>query len=125
MPGDADRNLAASGPFAVVAASSLPSSGIAPIFDCQSCGACCSYSAEWPRFSTEDDAQLDRIPEKHVAADLSGMRCDGVRCSALSGEVGKSTACTIYELRPDVCRACMPGDDECLMARRALGFSTS
>ncbi|WP_189524519.1 MULTISPECIES: YkgJ family cysteine cluster protein [unclassified Mesorhizobium] len=106
----------------MLAASSPPSS--APVFDCQSCGACCSYSAEWPRFSTEDDAQLDRIPEKHVAADLSGMRCDGVRCSALSGEVGKSTACTIYELRPDVCRACMPGDDECLMARRALGFST-
>ncbi|MBZ9905012.1 YkgJ family cysteine cluster protein [Mesorhizobium sp. BR115XR7A] len=92
------------------------------MFDCQSCGACCSYSAEWPRFSTEDDAQLDRIPEKYVAADLSGMRCNGVRCSALSGEVGKSTACAIYDLRPDVCRACMPGDDECLMARRALGF---
>ncbi|TIW89146.1 MAG: YkgJ family cysteine cluster protein, partial [Mesorhizobium sp.] len=61
MPRDADRNLAASGPFAVLAASSPPSS--APVFDCQSCGACCSYSAEWPRFSTEDDAQLDRIPE--------------------------------------------------------------
>ncbi|WP_246678310.1 MULTISPECIES: YkgJ family cysteine cluster protein [unclassified Mesorhizobium] len=110
----------------MVAATTLAScqAGITPVFDCQSCGACCSYSAEWPRFSTEDDAQLDRIPEKYVAADLSGMRCDGVRCSALSGEVGKSTACTIYEMRPDVCRACMPGDDECLMARRALGFST-
>ncbi|TPK05891.1 YkgJ family cysteine cluster protein [Mesorhizobium sp. B2-5-7] len=127
MPRDADRNIAAAGPFALPATASLPSAqpGIAPMFDCQSCGACCSYSAEWPRFSTEDDAQLDRIPEKYVAADLSGMRCDGVRCSALSGEVGKSTACTIYDLRPDVCRACMPGDDECLMARRALGFSTS
>ncbi|UCI22510.1 YkgJ family cysteine cluster protein [Mesorhizobium sp. B2-1-8] len=109
----------------MAATTSLPSSDIAAVFDCQSCGACCSYSAEWPRFSTEDDTQLDRIPAKFVAADLSGMRCDGVRCSALSGEVGKSTACTIYELRPDVCRACMPGDDECLMARRALGFSTS
>ena len=109
-----DRNLAV-----------LASRGfLTPDFDCQSCGACCSYSAEWPRFSTEDDAQLDRIPEKYVAADLSGMRCDGVRCSALTGEVGKSTACGIYELRPDVCRACMPGDDECLMARRAQGFST-
>jgi Fe-S-cluster containining protein len=96
--------------------------GAVAIFDCQSCGACCSYSAEWPRFSTEDDAQLDRIPEKYVAADLSGMRCEGVRCSALSGEVGKSTACGIYDLRPDVCRACMPGDEECLTARRALGL---
>lgn len=91
-------------------------------FDCQSCGACCSYSAEWPRFSTEDDAQLDRIPAKFVAANESGMRCEGVRCSALSGEIGKATACGIYEVRPDVCRACMPGDDDCLMARKAHGL---
>ncbi|WP_258589456.1 YkgJ family cysteine cluster protein [Mesorhizobium sp. AR02] len=108
----------------MVAAANLSSSqrSSVPLFDCQSCGACCSYSAEWPRFSTEDEAQLERIPEKYVAADLSGMRCDGARCSALSGEVGKSTACGIYELRPDVCHACMPGDEECLMARRTVGL---
>lgn len=98
--------------------------GAVAIFDCQSCGACCSYSAEWPRFSTEDDAQLDRIPEKFVAADLSGMRCEGVRCSALTGEIGKHTACGIYEIRPDVCHACMPGGDDCLMARKAHGMPT-
>ncbi|QKC84522.1 YkgJ family cysteine cluster protein [Mesorhizobium sp. NZP2077] len=127
MPQDAERNPAMPGLLALVAAANLVSSQreTAPLFDCQSCGACCSYSAEWPRFSTEDEAQLERIPEKYVAADLSGMRCDGARCSALSGEVGKSTACGIYELRPDVCRACMPGDEECLMARRAHGFPTS
>ena len=124
MPRDADRNPAAPGPLALVAAASLSSQrDAAPLFDCQSCGACCSYSAEWPRFSTEDDAQLDRIPEKYVALDLSGMRCEGVRCSALTGEVGKSTACGIYETRPDVCRACMPGDEECLMARAAHGLA--
>ena len=93
------------------------------IFDCQSCGACCSYSADWPRFSLEEDWQLDLIPEAMVSADLSGMRCDGVRCSALAGTVGQKTACTIYEVRPDVCRACMPGDDDCLMARAAFGFA--
>lgn len=121
MPQDADQNPAAPGLSALVAAASvLPSQH--GTFDCQSCGACCSYSAEWPRFSTEDDAQLNRIPEKYVASDLSGMRCEGVRCSALSGEIGKSTACGIYDVRPDVCRACMPGDEECLMARQALGL---
>ena len=88
-------------------------------FDCQSCGACCDHSSEWPRFSTEDDAQLDLIPAIYVSADERGMRCDGMRCSALAGEVGKSTACIIYAIRPDVCRACMPGDDACLMAREA------
>ena len=86
-------------------------------FDCKSCGACCSYSSEWPRFSTEDEAQLDRIPAHYVAGDESGMLCNGARCAALVGVVGKSTSCAIYEVRPDVCRACMPGDDDCLMAR--------
>ncbi|TSE02500.1 YkgJ family cysteine cluster protein [Mesorhizobium intechi] len=124
MPRDADRNPAAPGLLALAAAAGLSSQrNAAPLFDCQSCGACCSYSAEWPRFSTEDDAMLERIPEKYVALDLSGMRCEGVRCSALTGEVGKSTACGIYEMRPDVCRACMPGDEECLMARAAHGLA--
>jgi Fe-S-cluster containining protein len=103
------------------AAISLPLSQSAG-FDCQSCGACCSYAADWPRFSTEEDEQLDRIPAELVAADQSGMRCEGARCSALTGEVGKHTACGIYDLRPDVCRACMPGGDDCLMARAAHGF---
>ena len=91
-------------------------------YDCQSCGACCSYSADWPRFSTEDDAALALIPQKLVARDESGMRCEGVRCAALVGEVGRFTACGIYEVRPEVCRACRPGDAECLMARRAVGL---
>ena len=95
----------------------------APAFDCQTCGACCSFSNEWPRFSLEDDAQLDQIPEALVAADLSGMRCESGRCAALGGVVGTATACTIYAIRPDVCRACLPGDDDCLMARRAFGLS--
>ena len=100
----------------------LPSSLSADGYDCTACGACCSFSAEWPRFSTEDDLQLARIPAKFVAADESGMRCDGARCSALGGEVGKSTSCGIYALRPDVCRACMPGGDDCRMARAAFGL---
>jgi Fe-S-cluster containining protein len=85
---------------------------------CQACGACCSYSANWPRFSTEDDAALNLIPEQLVNDKSSGMRCDGDRCAALSGEVGVATACAIYAVRPDVCRTCMPGDLECTMARR-------
>ena len=88
---------------------------------CQLCGACCSFDASWPRFTLEDDAAIARIPVKLVAK--SGMRCVGNRCSALQGEVGKFTACSIYELRPDVCRACEPGDDACNMARRHHGMS--
>ena len=90
---------------------------------CQACGACCSYSSNWPRFTTEDDAALDLIPEKFVNDRLSGMRCDGDRCSALSGKVGMATACGIYAVRPEVCRTCMPGDAECDMARRRHGLA--
>jgi len=89
---------------------------------CQACGACCSYDASWPRFSLESDAQLALIPESLVSTDLAGMRAVGNRCAALAGEVGRHTACTIYAVRPDVCRACEPGDDACSMARTHHGL---
>ena len=89
---------------------------------CQACGACCSYSANWPRFSTEDDEALNRIPGGLVNARGSGMRCDGDRCAALKGKVGDATSCSIYEVRPEVCRTCMPGDAECEVARRKWGL---
>ena len=89
---------------------------------CQTCGACCATSASWPRFSTEDDAALDRIPEGLVNARGSGMRCKGDRCAALTGRIGEATSCSIYAIRPNVCRTCMPGDAECAMARRKWGL---
>ncbi|WP_092742684.1 YkgJ family cysteine cluster protein [Xaviernesmea oryzae] len=89
-------------------------------FDCQACGACCAYSQEWPRFSLESDEDLDKIPEDLVAADLSGMRCEADRCLALDGTLGLHVGCRIYAVRPIVCRDCMPGDPECLMARARL-----
>jgi uncharacterized protein len=89
---------------------------------CQACGACCAYSENWPRFSTEDDAALDLIPKALVNARGSGMRCDNDRCAALTGKIGEAVACTIYAIRPEVCRTCMPGDAECAMARRRHGL---
>ncbi len=89
---------------------------------CQSCGACCATSANWPRFSTEDDRALDLIPAEFVNARGSGMRCDDDRCAALNGKVGEATLCAIYAMRPDVCRTCMPGDAECTIARRKWGL---
>lgn len=89
---------------------------------CQACGACCAYSSNWPRFSTEDDAAIDSIPTALVNARGSGMRCDGNRCAALKGNIGEMTSCAIYTMRPEVCRTCMPGDAECAMARRKFGL---
>jgi len=85
--------------------------------ECQACGACCSFSAEWPRFSLESDADLDRIPPSLVDDSGGRMRCHGNRCAALVGEVGVWTSCSVYAVRPEVCRACLPGDDACRMAR--------
>jgi hypothetical protein len=90
---------------------------------CQSCGACCAYSKEWPRFSTEADADLDRIPPALVDDGLGRMRCIGDRCTALIGKVGVKTACSIYAVRPEVCRTCQPGDDACAMARARHGLA--
>jgi len=89
---------------------------------CQGCGACCAYSANWPRFTIEDDATLDLIPGQLVNDRLSGMRCEGDRCGALTGKIGEATSCGIYPIRPEVCRTCMPGDPECAMARRKFGL---
>jgi Fe-S-cluster containining protein len=91
---------------------------------CRGCGACCAYSAEWPRFSLESEEALAHIPAALVDDSRSRMRCEGNRCMALIGEVGKSTACRIYAARPEVCRACLPGDRECLTARQHFGLAT-
>ncbi|MBI5262426.1 MAG: YkgJ family cysteine cluster protein [Bradyrhizobium sp.] len=89
---------------------------------CQQCGACCAYSANWPRFSIEPDDELELIPERFINERMSGMRCQDDRCAALQGEIGVATSCGIYALRPEVCRTCMPGDAECTMARRKFGL---
>jgi len=90
---------------------------------CQSCGACCDTSAEWPRFSLESDEVLALIPPQYVDDPNGRMRCEGNRCTALSGKVGEATACVVYAVRPEVCRTCEPGDPECDIARRQHGLA--
>ena len=93
-----------------------------PIEACNSCGACCSYSKDWPRFTMENEDDLSRIPRELLDDRLNGMRCHGDRCAALVGEVGVKTGCVIYGQRPDVCRACEPGDAACRIARDRFGL---
>jgi Fe-S-cluster containining protein len=94
----------------------------ASVSPCTACGACCAYSAEWPRFTLEDDEVIARLPPALITDRVTGMRCIGDRCCALAGEVGVATSCTVYAQRPDVCRACQPGDDACAMARARYGL---
>jgi len=95
------------------------------IDDCRRCGACCAYSAAWPRFSLESEAALSRIPAAYADHDNGRMRCIGERCAALKGKVGVAATCVIYDARPIVCRDCLPGDEACLTARRHHGLSTA
>jgi uncharacterized protein len=89
---------------------------------CRACGACCAYAAEWPRFSLETDADLELIPRVYVDDARGRMRCEGDRCTALVGDVGVATSCAVYAVRPQVCRACLPGDDACQTARRRFNL---
>lgn len=43
------------------------------------------------------------------------------RCMALRGALGRGVQCGVYHHRPAGCRTVMPGDDECLRARRDHG----
>jgi len=90
---------------------------------CRSCGACCAFSADWPRFSTEEDSELDRIPHALIDSRQGRMRCNGDRCAALVGEVGAWTSCAVYAVRPAVCRVCQPGDSDCRIARHRFGLA--
>jgi Fe-S-cluster containining protein len=90
---------------------------------CQTCGACCAYSADWPRFGLETEEEILAIPPEYMDDARGTMRCDGNRCSALEGEVGVAAACSVYAVRPQVCRSCELGDEACNMARRRYGFA--
>jgi uncharacterized protein len=94
-----------------------------PTFDCKTCGACCAFSAAWPRFTLEDDAAIARIPPHLVDDSGRGMRCAGDRCAALEGAVGVSVSCAAYSERPEVCRSCTPGDEACGIARARFGLA--
>lgn len=89
-------------------------------YDCQACGACCAFAADWPTLRTPrdhgpDGPGPDWTEEGHV-------RWTGSRCAALTGEVGCEVSCTIYARRPQPCRDCEPGSLSCLIARRRHGL---
>jgi len=89
---------------------------------CRACGACCAYSADWPRFGLETQAEIESIPRAFVDDARGTMRCEGDRCAALEGEIGVASRCALYAVRPQVCRSCMPGDTACTIARERFAL---
>ncbi len=50
------------------------------------------------------------------------MKTTNNRCVALTGEVGCGVSCSIYNNRPNACRAFVAGSQLCLEARAAAGI---
>lgn len=97
----------------------------APVPDCISCGACCSYGlipisrrepeplAEYIELTLENaDVVVERA--------LPRTKTDG-RCVHLSGAIGAEIACDVYLDRPQVCRDFEAGSDRCFGYRRMFG----
>jgi len=92
-------------------------------FECTACGACCAYSASWPAFIGAGDGA--GIPEDLIDFEHERMQCYGERCSALVGEIGSDAQCSVYALRPLVCREFESGSEDCIMVRLSFNLQAA
>jgi hypothetical protein len=89
---------------------------------CQSCGACCSFSrrvaavyiGKRRRSQPDSPGACRRRTGPHAMQRQSVLRPYRDRRVA--------TSCAIYAQRPDVCKACLPGDHACRLARQHFGL---
>ena len=72
-----------------------------------------------------DRSDAVNIPAKLIRDDYPLLKTCNNRCLALSGVVGESVLCTIYEHRPQACRQFKAGSPLCLEARKALYGKTN
>lgn len=89
---------------------------------CTECGACCaSFRVDFS--ACELQSAGGSVPDGltvQVKGDICRMRGTDhvpIRCAALTGQVGRSVACAIYEWRPNPCRELEPGSHGCEKAR--------
>jgi Fe-S-cluster containining protein len=99
--------------------------------DCQSCGACCWGDAMWIHLVAGDDDRLgeDRVRRLTVLTQhgrgyfARSMVMAGGRCVAYTGDLGDGrSGCSIYDVRPDICRTFAAGSGDCHAARRRRGI---
>jgi Fe-S-cluster containining protein len=89
--------------------------------ECVDCGVCCfSFLPEYIRVFGVDLARMDERAEAFV--EFRGNRCfmrmDGGRCTALRVDVERQQyLCSIYAMRPDVCRSLERGSGHCRAER--------
>lgn len=101
---------------------------------CLSCGACCAYFRILLAWTETDEENPDGVPAAMTVPVSDFMRVmrgterTPIRCAALTGEIGKSVRCSIYERRGTMCREFSPLSDDgtaneaCDQARAAYGL---
>ncbi|APW43386.1 YkgJ family cysteine cluster protein [Rhodoferax saidenbachensis] len=94
---------------------------------CTSCGACCaSFRVD---FSVHESDDMGGHVPSGLTVDVNSSLCrmrgtdhSPPRCAALTGKVGGTIACGIYEWRPSPCREFEEGSDACQRARSRHGL---
>jgi Fe-S-cluster containining protein len=99
-----------------------------PISACATCSACCDHPEPWSQIDlTLED--VNRIPAHyHIPSGFGNIRKmarTGNRCIALVGTIGVDARCSIYDIRPKVCREYDPAarTAECNQCRRPHGLA--
>ncbi len=91
------------------------------MYDCQSCGACCSHRWSWPLLK-KDRSDATNISKELLRNDYPLMKTIDNRCVALIGKIGCNVSCSIYNDRPSACRKFESGSELCKEARAKAGL---
>lgn len=105
-----------------------------PRYECDCCGACCKGPLIVEAYAL-DVVREPKLATADIGTWYQGMTADEVmaeleqpgKCLLIAGSrpcqfLGADDRCGIYPTRPNVCVAMQAGDDECQMARRAVGL---
>lgn len=99
--------------------------------ECVRCGACCYGDEMWIHVMAADDdilgeenvRRLTVLTEHGRGYRARSMKMVGGRCIAFRGDLGDGhPGCSIYECRPEICRAFRAGSSDCQAARRRRGI---
>ena len=83
-----------------------------PAVSCSNCQACC---CQLEVMLIGDAGVPDQFTDQNAWGGWVMRRLDDGWCAALDRQ---SMRCTIYEVRPDICRDYEMGDSDCLVERR-------
>jgi Fe-S-cluster containining protein len=102
--------------------------------DCRKCGVCCVSLTEHPEYADVTEKDKARLGQRFVRLNVlqDAIKTEwktqrtgpfkGVQacsCVALRGSLMSRVSCSVYKVRPEVCKkAVKPGDRTCLRVRQ-------